>query len=493
MRNMTLEKLAAVCAGTLCKQQAQHEVLTQEITGAVIDSRKVRPGMLFIATKGERVDGHTFIDGAVSDGAIGVICEQEPAHKAIPYILVENSFIALKQIAEYYRKQLSIKVIGISGSVGKTSTKEFVAGVLEKKYSVLKTQGNYNNEIGLPLTVLQIEEHHEIAVLEMGISDFGEMHRLAQIARPDICVLTNIGTCHLEKLGDKAGVLKAKSEIFDFMDEKGMVCINGDDAYLSGIKEVKGKTPVKFGLSRKNDIYAGAIESKGLFGSTARIYMDGQSFRVTVPLPGAHMIYNALAAASIGNLLGLTNEEIAQGIAGIKPVGGRSNIMAGAHYTLIDDCYNANPVSMRAAIDLLGTAQTRKVAVLGDMFELGENEKTEHYEVGVYAIEKKVDVLVCIGTLSQEMYDGACMVRQQTEMKKAPATILVQEALGAFTKAPELRMAARETPLQHSIYYFPDRESFLSRKDHILQENDTILLKASHGMQFERLKEALYS
>ena len=210
MKNLTLENIAKACAGKLVLPD-NGETGRKEATCVVIDSRKIEQGGVFIATRVEKVDGHSFIPAVEKAGAMGVVCERAPEECGIPYILVEDSFKALKDLAEFYRKQLSIQVVGITGSVGKTSTKEMIASVLSTKFHVLKTQGNFNNEIGLPLTVLSIREEHEIAVLEMGISDFGEMHRLSKIARPDICVMTNIGQCHLENLGTRKGILKAKS------------------------------------------------------------------------------------------------------------------------------------------------------------------------------------------------------------------------------------------------------------------------------------------
>ena len=439
--------------------------MTKCAAGVVLDSRKVEKAFIFIATKGERVDGHDFIPQVMEKGALAVVCEKAPEAEGIPYILVADSFQALKDIAEYYRKQLSVKVVGITGSVGKTSTKEFIAGVLSEKYKVLKTEGNFNNEVGLPLTVLRINDEHEVAVLEMGISDFGEMHRLSKIARPDICVMTNIGQCHLEFLGTREGILKAKSEIFDFASENAAVFVNGDDDMLITVPERNGIEPVHFGFSEKNDVYATDVENRGLFGSEAKIHMkaaDGTEdlFAVSVPLPGSHMVYNALAAAGVAKELGLSTEQIQAGIAAVKPVGGRSNIIRAEKYTLIDDCYNANPVSMEAAIDLLNMALTRKVAVLGDMFELGENSDALHERVGKYAVEKGVDMLLCVGENSKFMYEAA--------LKK-------KEEILSSTK----------------IHYFATREDLESVVESLLEKKDTVLIKASHGMGFDMVVKKL--
>jgi len=464
MKNMTLTNIARACNGRLLypAENSRNETEHAEAAGVVIDSRKAGENFIFVATKGERVDGHRFIPDVFAKGALGVVCEKEPESLPGPCIVVEDSFEALKQIGEFYRQQLPVKVVGITGSVGKTSTKEFVAAVLSMKYKVHKTLGNYNNEVGVPLTVLSMPEDTEVAVLEMGINHFGEMHNLSRIARPDICIMTNIGQCHLEFLGSREGILKAKSEMFDFMKEDGSVCINGDDDMLASIKEVKGKKPVTFGLSEQCRVYATDIKGKGLFGSEAVIHGNGESFAVQIPLPGEHMVYNALAAAVAGQLLGLTPEEIRDGIAAVESVSGRSHIVKLPDKVLIDDCYNANPVSMEAAIDLLLQADGRRVAVMGDMFELGEQEKEMHARVGKYAADKGVECIICAGKLARCIYEGA---RETAgERKDGPAA---------------------------EIFYFEDRESLLEGINQILKPGDTILIKASHGMGFEKVVEQL--
>lgn len=465
MKNLTLENIAKACNGKLYEgggKSLRKGGEGQTVKGVVLDSRKVEEGYLFVATAGARVDGHSFIPQVLQKGAAGVVCEKLPdtVDGNGCYILVEDSFQALKDIAEYYREQLDVTVVGITGSVGKTSTKECIASVLAEKYNVLKTEGNFNNEVGLPLTILKIRDCHQVAVVEMGISDFGEMHRLSRIAKPDVCVLTNIGQCHLENLKSRQGILKAKTEIFDFMREDGTVCLNGDDDMLATVSEVKGKKPVTFGRGKENRVYADGVENKGLFGSRMVLHADGTEFTADIPLPGEHMVYNALAAVCVGSLLGMTAEEMREGLANVEAVGGRSHIIRLADRVVIDDCYNANPVSVCAALDLLGTALTRKVAVLGDMFELGEKEREMHAKVGAYAAEKGVDVLVCIGTLSQDMFQ---------EAQKAVS------AAGSRTQ----------------VYYFAGKEGFLEKWGDILQAGDTILVKASHGMAFEEIVRIL--
>lgn len=462
MKNLTLGNIAEACSGKLyCRGIEEEKTVGCEVAGVVLDSRQVEQAYLFIAAKGERVDGHSFIPQVLEKGAAGVVCETVPEDLNGCFIQVQDSFQALKDIARFYREQLDVTVVGITGSVGKTSTKEFIASTLAVKYKVLKTAGNFNNEVGLPLTILKIREQHQAAVVEMGISDFGEMHRLSEIAKPDVCVLTNIGQCHLENLKSRQGILKAKTEIFDFMKEDGIVCINGDDDLLETIEEVRGRKPMTFGLKESNRVYADAVENKGLFGSSARVYMDDAEFTVEIPLPGEHMVYNALAAACVGSVLGLTTSEIAQGIGQVQPVGGRSHLIRLEDKAVIDDCYNANPVSMCAALDLLATALTRKVAVMGDMFELGEKEKELHGQVGSYAVEKDTDVIICIGELSKHMYEAACQKAEEKGISK------------------------------ENIYYFSGKQEFLDERQNILQKGDTILVKASHGMAFEEIVKVL--
>ena len=448
MKNITIQKIAEVCAGTIYGKKWINEEKT-EAAGVVLDSRLLKEGYVFIATKGEKVDGHKFIPSVFEKGALAVICEDVPQEITGPCIQVENSFTALKQLAAFYRQQLDITVVGITGSVGKTSTKEFVAGVLETKYQVWKTQGNFNNEVGLPLTVLQLRDKHEIAVLEMGISDFGEMHRLSEIAKPDICVLTNIGQCHLEFLGDRDGVLKAKTEIFDFLNPNGMIFVNGDDDKLVTLKEKWKDRLICFGRNQSNDVYAINEVSKGLLGSTMDIVGAMEVEGAQIPLPGEHMVLNALAAAAVAKHLKLSLDEIKQGIKTVKAVSGRSNLIPYEDFVLIDDCYNANPVSMKSAVDLLQSANGRKVAVLGDMFELGEEEEKLHYEVGEYA-KNKVDVLICVGKLAKKIYQGAL----------------------ADNKANQ------------NLLYLSDKEEVYKHLKEIIKPQDTILLKASHGMGF---------
>lgn len=453
MKHMTPRRIAQVCGGVY---HGTEETAEREVSSITTDSRQAADGCLFVAVKGERVDGHDFIPSVFEKGALCVIAEHEPEAADGAWIQVESSLQAIKDMAEFYRQQLAVRVVGITGSVGKTSTKEVIASVLSEKYHVLKTLGNFNNELGLPLTVFRIREEHQVAVLEMGISDFGEMHRLSKIARPDVCVMTNIGQCHLEFLKDRDGILRAKSEIFDYLAEDGTVILNGDDDKLSTIKEVKGIRPVFFGVESGREIYADEIEPKGLKGIRCRIHAGEESISVLIPIPGYHMVLNALAAAAVGLTMGLTMEQIRAGIEKLQSLGGRFHIIEKGNMLIIDDCYNANPVSMKASLDVLKDAEHRKVAILGDMFELGENAAELHASVGCHAAENEIDLLICVGDASRHMAEAAFQTGGCGEVLQVPTLAALLEVL------PKL-----------------------------IQEDDTILVKASHGMHFEKVVERL--
>lgn len=450
MKAMSLNEITVACGGQF---HGDTSILHKQVSGVAIDSRKIKQDYLFIPIKGARVDGHSFIPQVMEAGALCTLSER-PLSDSYPYILVDSCEQALKDLAEHYRKALDIKVVGITGSVGKTSTKEMIASILSQKYNVLKTEGNFNNEIGLPLTIFNIREEHEIAVLEMGISDFEEMHRLAKMARPDICVITNIGLCHLENLVDRDGILKAKTEMFDYANPNATIVLNGDDDKLITVKEWEGYAPLYFGLSSGMQAYADNIQSLSLRGTSCALHLGADTIEATIPIPGAHMVYNALAGALVGKQLGLTSNEIKAGIEALVPVSGRNRMVQTDNYLIIDDCYNANPVSMKASLDVLATATSRKVAILGDMFELGENEKTLHFEIGRHAATKKIDLLICIGNLSKETAKGA-----------SDSSTLV--------------------------YHFDTKADFFSEADTLLQKEDTILIKASHGMEFPEIVEKL--
>ncbi|MCH1981345.1 UDP-N-acetylmuramoyl-tripeptide--D-alanyl-D-alanine ligase [Ruminococcus sp. OA3] len=450
MKNLTLKNIAAACGGVFHGDAALLGQCAESIT---TDSRQAEPGCLFVPIAGARADGHHYIGQVMEKGALCTLSEKELPDADFPYIHVESSLQSVKDIAEFYLRQLDIPVVGISGSVGKTSTKEMISSVLSQKYHVLKTQGNFNNELGLPLTVFRIREEDQIAVLEMGISDFGEMSRLAKIARPDTCVLTNIGWCHLENLKTRDGIMKAKTEMFEFMQPDGHVVLNGDDDKLAQIQDVRGHAPVFFGVEKQDGVYADEIENCGLKGISCRIHVDEKlSFPVKVPTPGIHMVYNALAAACVGRIYGLTAEEIKTGIESMETLSGRFHIIESDDYTIIDDCYNANPVSMMASLEVLQQGLGRKVAVLGDMGELGDDEAALHEQVGTFAGQCDIQLLICAGPLCEH-----------------------------------LAKAAREQNKELKVLHFADRKMLQDALPGLIKKGDTLLIKASHFMQFDKI------
>lgn len=482
MKHMTLKEISTACGGTYFGDETSAE---KDVSSVVIDSRKVEKDSLFVAIRGARVDGHNFIPQTIEAGALCALSEENLGDVAFPYILVESCTQALKDLAEHYRRSLDIKVVGITGSVGKTSTKEMIASVLEQKYNVLKTAGNFNNEIGVPLTIFNIREEHEIAVLEMGINHFGEMTRLAKMARPDICVITNIGVAHMELLGSRDGILKAKTEMFQYMNPNGTIIFNGDDDKLITYIPENGVKPIYFGLGNNSSYRAEQIINKGLRGTDATFITPESKFSAHISIPGEHMVHNALAGIAVGYALGMNDDEIKAGIEALKPLPGRNHLIETDTYTIIDDCYNANPISMKASIDVLAKADmqdnssncitsmsTRTVAILGDMGELGAQEKEMHYEVGQHAVKSGINVLICIGALSTEIARGAA---------ESSGTISAESAAAIQTK-PDSGI---------EIHHYADKNAFFAKMDTVLKKNDTILVKASHAMGFEEIVNKL--
>ena len=448
---MTPFNIAASCGG---EYFGPEDVGGREVTAVTTDSRKTPSGSLFVPIKGERADGHDYIEQALKGGASVVLTEREPGD--YPCVRVDDTSLAIQKIAGFYRRELGIPVVGITGSVGKTSTKELVAAVLQKKYRTLKTKGNFNNNLGLPLTVFSISDEDEMAVLEMGISHFGEMELLAETALPDAMVITNIGDCHLEALGDRDGVFRAKTACFEHLREGGTVFLNGEDSHLAAVKEAGGKRPVFFGRDPKFDVYAEDICGKGLLGTSFTLCVGGEKKRVMLGVAGDHMVLNALAAAAVGHHFGLTLDEIASGIEEYEPLPGRFRVLKREKLTVIDDAYNANPVSMRASLAALASADGRKAAVIGDMGELGTDEEKLHFELGRDAASLDIDLFIVIGELSK-------------------ATVRGLEEGGAG---------------QRTLYYKDVPTALESIEEH-LREGDTVLVKASHFMGFDRIVETL--
>lgn len=457
MKPVALEQIARVCSGVYHGADSQKNTL---ISGVAIDSRAVADGFLFVAVEGSRSDGHDFINSAYARGAVCALAEKEPGGDTLcPYILVNSTLQALKDLAEYYRGLFNIPIIGITGSVGKTTAKEMIASVLSQKYKVLKTEGNLNNEIGLPLTLLRLNEEHEAAVVEMGISEFGEMRRLSKMARPDIAVITNIGHSHLEFLGSREGVLQAKGELFEYLSPSGHALLCGDDDLLSSLElstlcQNSAKiTKLLFGVGRHNDFRAEHIENSGLDGIACYICFENRRLPVKIPGFGIHLVLPALAAAAVGSLLGLSDENIRSGLLDFSTVGSRANILDTGFITIIDDCYNSNPNSLKAALSSLSALEGARVCILGDMKELGVGGPALHRELGQYAARLGIDCIIACGELAEEIYSGA----------KASGRAL----------------------------YFPDKQSLFARFPALINKGDKVLVKASRSMKFEEITREL--
>ena len=453
MKNLTLENITNACGGTY---HGDSGLLGREVKHIVIDSRKAAEGDLFVAIKGERVDGHTFIPEVMKSGALCSVSEEDLKETDYPWIKVDSTAQALLDIAKLYRDSFDIKVVGISGSVGKTSTKEMIASVLSQKYNVHKTQGNLNSESGLPLTIFDLKDEHEVSVLEMGINHFGEMRKLSTVAQPDVCVITNIGVAHLEFLKTQEGIMHEKTQMFQDMKPGGSIVLNGDDPLLSTIGPVKGVKPLFYGTTPKCTVYASDIQPLGLAGSSCVIHTPNGEFSCTVPTPGSHMVSNALAGAAVGYVLGLDNEQIRAGIENLTFLPGRNNIIRTDKFMILDDCYNANPVSMNAAIDVLDLGIGRKVAIVGKMGELGANEKELHYKVGSHIASSKTDVVIAVDELAKEIVRA---------IKDAGSDI--------------------------ETHWFASKEELIPHLKELLKDGDNILVKASNSLGFREIVKAL--
>ncbi|MBQ8572264.1 MAG: UDP-N-acetylmuramoyl-tripeptide--D-alanyl-D-alanine ligase [Ruminococcus sp.] len=449
MKSFTIKEIADASGG---KFFGEDEVLSLEAGFITTDSRKAGKGSVFAAIVGERVDGHSFIPQCIELGTICSIAERTPADNS-PHILVENTPEALRKIAKAYRKKFDIPFVGISGSVGKTSTKEIIASVLSEHFHTHKTQGNFNNALGVPITLFALEETHTAAVIEMGISDFGEMGILAEMAEPDIAVITNIGKCHLENLKDLGGVLKAKTEMFNYLKKGGTIVLNGDDENLRKAEIPEDAKVVYYGLSENNEVFATDIKSDNESFTDFTVHTKDSKFNARIHSLGNHMVQNALAAVAVAKTLGLSDGEIIEGLKNYRTIGGRANIIKTEKLTIIDDCYNANPESMKASLKTLSGFDGRRVALLGDMKELGENEKELHFEIGELAAELKLDLIITVGDLALEMYKAA---------------------------RPHIDAEWYQSIEEAKLYMYE-----------MLTIGDTVLVKASHSMKFDELVELI--
>ena len=442
--NISLKQAARWCVGTVAPAFAE-----VSFCGANFDSRKLRPGELFVAVTGAR-NGHAFIPDALEKGAAAVLVS-EPVREDIPAINVSDTVTALQDIARGYRESLSLRVVGVTGSVGKTTTKEMIAAVLGTTYRTQKTPENFNNGLGLPVTVLSLDRADEAAVLEMGMNHFGEIALLTRIAQPDIAVITNIGTMHMENLGSREGILQAKLEILEGLRPGGLAVFNGDNDLLSSVAEQYHA--VTFGLGAKNDVRAEHITTENdITHFTADAF--GTSMEITLPAVGEHNILNALAAIAVGLKCGVAPERIESGLADFHNTGMRQHIYNCRGVKIIEDCYNAGPESMEAAFGVLGSYPGRKIAALGGMLELGPLAPQAHYRVGTLAAQT-ADVLFAYGANSEQTVRGAL----DAGMKNAK--------------------------------YFESHEKLAQALKAELRAGDNLLVKGSRGMKMERVLQLL--
>ncbi len=444
IEEITLAQAAAWCGGSVAQSDA-----ARTFRGANFDTRRLQPGELFVALSGER-NGHAFARNAMELGAAAVLAS-EPVDA--PAIYVGDTLAALQDIARNLRRTLACRVVGITGSVGKTTTKEMTAAVLEMQMPTVRTERNFNNGIGLPVTVLGIPTDCRAAVLEMGMNHFGELSVLTRIAQPDIAVITNIGTMHIENLGSREGILKAKLEILEGLRPDGKVVFNGDDDLLA--REAARCGALTFGLGAHCDVRASDVESTSDM-TRFTVTAFGNTFPVELPLPGEHNVLDALAAITVGSLCGVSPEHMQAALRAFRSSGHRQNHYTRGGVQIFDDCYNAGPESMRAAMGVLGRVRGRKIAVLGGMLELGEFAPQAHYEAGRLAAHC-ADELLAYGACSEEYVRGA----KDAGMERAQC----------FATHEELASTLRQR----------------------LKPGDALLCKGSRGMKMERVLQLLWN
>lgn len=447
MRKFTVEEVKNACGGKYIKSG------TGDISRVVIDSRQAEEGALFVPVKGERVDGHDYIKPAFEKGAAASLCERDTAADGT-LIRVHSTVDAIGKIAHAYKMKYNIPTVGVTGSVGKTTTKDMIAAVMSKLGPCLKTEGNFNNELGLPLTVFGLEEYHKSAVLEMGMSAPGEIHHLADIARPDVGVITNVGMSHIENLGSREGILRAKMEITDFFDESKLLIINNDNDMLGSISRDTEYKILTVGIENQADYTAREIKDYGIEGCEFIAVTPKESFRVRVRTAGVHNVYNALSAVAVGEHFAVPAQDIADAVESFELTAMRMTVEKMGGITLINDCYNASPDSIRASLKVLAKAAGRRVAVLGDVLELGGFAEEAHLDIGKMCAGS-TDMLICAGENAKFIADGA---------KKAGAA---------------------------EVMYFGTTEAAAIAAADTVCEGDTVLVKASRGMGFEKVCKAI--
>ena len=445
MANITLRQAAAWCGGTVEEKYADVEFF-----GANNDTRVLKPGQLFIVLQGAR-DGHDFIPAAMEKGAAAVLCSRKVGD--YPAIYVEDPRKALGDIAREELKRIKAKVVAVTGSVGKSTTKEMIAAVLSSTFRVSKTPANHNNDVGMPMAILAMPLDTEVAVLEMGMNHFREIAYLSNIAHPDVAVIINIGTMHIEYLGSQLGIRQAKMEIVEGMSPNGMLLLNGDDTLLRCLDQKPQQRITYFGKSEGCSVQAFEICQDG-DKLRFRVQAGKLSFPVELNLEGEHFIGDAMAAIAVGLKLAVPSDRIVDSLAAFQNMSGRQEIFKAGEYTIINDCYNAGPESMAAALGVLGNRHGRRIAVLGDMLELGDCAQAEHYKVGRIAAEK-ADMVFAYGPHAGRVIDGTITGGMPESMGRA----------------------------------FESREEMTKALKRMAKPGDVMLFKASHGMHLELVLE----
>jgi UDP-N-acetylmuramoyl-tripeptide--D-alanyl-D-alanine ligase len=424
--------------------------------GYSIDSRTVGPGELFFAVKGERLDGHDFVGAALARGAVAAVARKDQLHRFpgnMKLLPVDDTLIALQTLATAVRKLWGKPLIGVTGSAGKTTTKEAIAHVLASKFRVLKSEGNFNNHFGLPLMLLKLEPEHDLAVIEMGMSHAGEIRALAKIAHPEIGVVTNVAPVHLEFFDSLAGIARAKYELIESLPSNGTAVLNADDEYVSHFgRDYKGRV-IKYGTTFAADVSAENVQSKGAEGSEFDVVVAGTRHYTHLPLVGEHNVLNALAAVAVSIACGIKASDAIAALATLKPADKRGQVLQLGNITVINDCYNSNPKALKAMVDALCAMKAaRRIVVAGEMLELGPAAEALHRESGSHMGEKKIDVLIGVRGLAHALVDGAQQAGMRAEFVATP------EEAGEWL--------ARET-----------------------RDGDVVLLKASRGVKLERALE----
>lgn len=426
-----------------------------EVTDICTDTRNFKKGSVFVAIKGENFDGHSFVKTAQEKGAAASITD----HKidGCRCIVVEDTREAYRELAGYYRKKFNPLLVGVTGSVGKTTTKEMIALVLSEKFNTLKTEGNFNNEIGLPRTLFNLAGQHECAVIEMGMSNMGEIHRLSRTALPSIGVITNIGFSHIENLGSQQGILRAKMEILDGMDGSAPLIVNGDDVSLYPLSYQLGREVITYGILNDDLDYRAENITEYDDKTVFTVKYQGSEEQIVIPCIGHHNIMNALVSFIVGIKAGLTPNEITSALLKYKPDALRQNIVKKGGQTVIIDCYNASPDSMRASLNVLSQIKTdgRRIAVFGDMLELGELSESLHKLVGEFAGGSQADKIFCYGE------NSAYICMKAAEMSK-------------------------------EVYHTNDKEELVRTLKSYLKDGDVVLFKASRGMKLEEVIDGIY-